>query len=98
VAGFLSDGGEGGFEVLFADIEFGFSLERDLAGEHFVESDAHGVDIGAVVAIVSHDLFGGHVKERPDGHASFGKAIGACQAGDPKVGQFHLVVLCEQDV
>ena len=43
------------------------SLEGNLAGQHFIEDGAEAVDVGALIAALSFDLFGRHVIGRAHG-------------------------------
>ena len=47
------------------------AADRQLAGEHFVEHHAEGVDVGALVHVLRMlELLGRHVVRRADGHAA----------------------------
>ena len=55
-------------------------VEGELAGEHFVEDDAHGVDVGAAVAALALHLLGGDVVGRAEG----GGEVGVGEAARPR--------------
>ena len=60
------------------------ALERLVVGEHFVQHQAHGEDVAAVVDRLAGDLLGRHVVHRADQHARL-RAVGAAQLGDAEV-------------
>ena len=49
-----------------------FALPRNRAGEHFVEHDAHGINIGSRVADTTCRNFGSHVGNRSEHRAGGG--------------------------
>jgi hypothetical protein len=76
-------------DVLVRDLE-GLSVERGAAGEHFVEDDAEGEEVGAVVDDLVEDLLGGDVEGRAEDDAALGQAGGCLVAvahgdGQPEV-------------
>ena len=46
-------------------LEVGFDVERQVAGENPEHHDAEPVDVGPRVGRVGHDLLGGHVFDVP---------------------------------
>ena len=68
------------------------SLKGELAGDHFIERDAEGVEIGAIVDGVAFDLFGGHVVEGAESGAGHREAAIAGGAGDAEVHELNRAV------
>ena len=76
---------------------------RHLTGEHLVEHDAHGVDVGAMIhRAAEHECLGSHVMERAHRHAALGQpqglstfAMDLCKA---KVGHLHVSIVADHDV
>ena len=64
-------------------------VEWDLAGEHFVERGAEGVDVGAGVGGFAADLLGRHVVERAEGGAGGGERAFLVGTGDAEVHEFQ---------
>ena len=60
-------------ELLRENGRGGSALERRRAGQHLVEHDAEGVDVGAAVKRVARCLLGTHVLWRPDDHPFAGQ-------------------------
>ncbi len=72
--------------------------EGELAGDHFVERDAEGIKIGAIVGGVAFHLFGRHVVERAESRAGHGEAAIAGGARDAEIHQLHRAVGREHHV
>jgi hypothetical protein len=81
----------------------GEAAEGKFAGEHFVEDDAEGIDVGAVIdGVWLFDLFGRHVMRGAEtgaaaGERIFGDGFGH-EFGDAEVGDFHAAARVEKDV
>jgi len=73
-------------------------VEGHLAGQHLVEDDAQGVQVGAGVAAPGHALFGGHITQRAHQRPGDGVLGGPDDLGDAEVGQDGLALLAEHDV
>ena len=88
VGGQEAGAGRLGPEVHFEKLGEIFGDVRLLAGQHFVEAAAEGVEVGfAGDRGGSHDLFGGHVGVGTDGQAGIGEFFGADVAGDPEIAE-----------
>ncbi|OQA01166.1 MAG: hypothetical protein BWY71_00473 [Planctomycetes bacterium ADurb.Bin412] len=85
------------FEVRFGghmfheDFGGGGAEEGDLAGEHFVEQDAQGVDVDAFVIAAGAD-FRGHVVDGADGDGLAAVAAGGHHLGQAVVADFDVAV------
>src|ERR1051326_4450614 len=85
------------------DVERRLADERRVAGEHLVEHDADGVDVGARVddRLAAH-LFGREVVERAGERAGAVQRIGGVAAagerGHAEVEDFHAAVATQHDV
>ncbi len=79
-----------GVDVMVAHL-FGIAaLEGGLAGQHLVQDDAEGVDIGAVIDVLALGLFGGEVAGSAEDVAALGEVdafgfFGEGDLGDTKV-------------
>ena len=64
----------------------GISGERVLAGEHLVQDDAEGEDVGAMVGGLAADLLGGHVAGRAENDSRLGVGENGVPGGDGRNG------------
>lgn len=78
--------------------EFIGANKEAFAGEHLVKKDARAKDIGPSVDGFAHDLFGGHVAEFSFEDAGFGVAAFGGSFGDPKVDDFDLSFVGDDDI
>ena len=88
-------------DVLGHDIKgacFGVITKRGLSCEGFVERDAHAVNIATAVKSLIAQLFWGHVDRGSHQEASSGEALAVENAGNPKVREFDLVLVCYEDI
>ena len=81
----------------------GEAAEGKFAGEHFVEDDAEGINVGAVVdGVWFFDLFGRHVVRCAEGGPGAGEWIFGDgfseEFGDAEVGDFNAAAGVEEDV
>ena len=86
--------------VPVGDLDRRVAVERLAAGEHLVEQDAGGVDVGAGVGDAALDLLGGEVGDGADQQAVASRC-GSCRRdrpGQPEVGDLDPAVVGEQDV
>ncbi len=89
--------------MLAEDPHEGVAVERHLAGEHLVEDDAEGVDVGAGVDALPRRLLGRHVVRRAEDHPRPGElGVRAADLGDAEVEDLHEAVVApatdEEDV
>ena len=63
-----------------------FTLPRNRAGEHFVEHDAYGINVGSCVADTTCRNFGCHVGNRSEHRAGRGHRDFGCRACKTKIG------------
>ena len=64
------------------DCAGGFALERERAGDHFVEHDAEGEEVGARIEVFAENLLGRHVGDRAHGSAGAGELRGIHSDGE----------------
>jgi len=74
------------------------SLERDPSGQHLVQDDAQGVQIGPVIHDHTLGLLWRHIVWGAQHGAGAGQPAGVAGAGDAKVGHFGPAVGAEQDI
>jgi len=74
--------------------------EGELTGEHFIEDDADGIDVGPAIAALAFDLLGRDVIGGADGGGEVGvsEAAGGCVAGYAEVDELDVVVVVDHDV
>lgn len=80
------------------DGDYAIAGERLFAGDHLVEDDAEGKDIGAGVDIFSVDLFGRHIGWRSEDLAVHSDIRFECEAGDSEIGEFDCAVFENLDI
>ena len=68
------------------------------AGEHLVERDPDGEDVGPLVQLLRHRLLGAHVDELPLDHPRFGLDRAHLALGDPEVDDLHVAGVADEDV
>ena len=74
-----------GEELLFHDGRNAVGPEWADTGQHFVENDGYGIDVGAFT-MATIQLLWGHVLGRSQGGAGLSQSPGRSQIGDGKVG------------
>ncbi len=74
------------------------AVERKRPGQHLVEDDAEGPDVGAGVDVLAAELFGRHVGDGADGPALAGQAGLSRDLGQPEVGHPGDAFLGDEDV
>lgn len=75
--------------VLLVDLVEVFGGEGERAGEHLVEDDAEGEDIGALVDVFAFGLFGGHIGEGAEDDPGGGEFFGVLGVfGEAEVEEF----------
>jgi hypothetical protein len=86
-----------GGQVLHQHLAVALADERHAAGDHLVEHDAEGVDVGAVIDVAAAlALLGGHVRRRAHHQAGAGAPrarLIAGELGDAEVEQLDEVAL-----
>ena len=73
------------------------ALERPFAGEHLVEDDTRGPDVGPVVGRIAPELLGRHIGGRAE-HGADMRHRGILDPRDPEIGDLHHAVLGQHDV
>jgi len=73
-------------------------LKGELAGHHFIEGDAEGVQIGAIVGGIAFDLLGWHVIEGAQRGSGHGEAAIGRGAGDAEIHEFYGAIGSEHHV
>src|ERR1700722_6200920 len=74
--------------------------KRQLAGEHLVENDAHGIEIGAAIAALALHLLWRNIV----GRAQHGGEVGVCKAarrsvaGNAEIDELDVVIFIDHDV
>ena len=74
------------------------SLKGGLSGKEFVDNDAQGVDISALVEGMAQELFGGHIERGAEDLSGIGEAGHVDFAGDAKVHDDGVEASPDQDV
>ena len=74
-----------------------WAVERRLSGQHIVEYDAQGPQVGAAVDRAAPDLLRRHVRHRAHHDARFSEALIA-RLGQPEVEDPHAAVREQHDV
>ena len=78
--------------------EVALTKEEALAGDHLVQADSHGEDVGAAVQGQAPHLLGRHIAELALEDASLGLGRLAHRLGDAEVHQLHLSLERDEDV
>ena len=104
VIGHLREDGPGvlrlGSDALVHELHSGFAAEGDIRGEHFVDDEAHGINVGAMIHVAGLHLFGRHVARsaedlaRARHHGGF-RFERFCQS---EIGDVNIIGLVDQDV
>ena len=74
-------------DVLHDDLERGFALERQLAGQHFVHHHAERVQVGAVVDLAALGLLRRDIVHRADGLLHHAGLLRGSERGNAEIGQ-----------
>ncbi len=92
-------GGSGcGAEDRFAHVGERLAAIGAHAGDHLVEADAEGVDVGAPVEVAAKELFGRDVVEAADDGADAGDALEAGDASEAEVEDFDAIPAIDEKV
>src|ERR1700757_4739124 len=75
-----------------------WAVEWELSGEHLIEGDADGIDVGAGVDWLPGDLLGRHIVHGPEDDAGSGELRAEFGKGQPEVEQLYLIVGGDHDV
>ena len=74
-------------DVLHDDLERGFALKRQLAGQHFVHHHAERVQVGAVVNFAALGLLRRDIVHRADGLLHHAGLLRGSERGNAEIGQ-----------
>ena len=74
-------------DVLHDDLECGFALKRQLAGQHFVHHHAERVQVGAVVDLAALGLLRRDIVHRADGLLHHAGLLRGSERGNAEIGQ-----------
>ena len=74
------------------------SPEGKLAGQHLIEDDAEGPDVGPLVEIAAPGLLGRHIGHSPQCRLALGQRAPATELGQPEVHDLGLALLRNHDV
>ena len=94
LAGFLGRG----LDLLDGDADGGVAVKGQGAREHFIEHDAHGVDVRLLVGVLAARLLGADIVDRADGLVGHGDGFKLGDAGDAEVHDLDGAVAEDHDV
>ena len=85
-------------DVLHDDLERGFALKRQLAGQHFVHHHAERVQVGAVVDLAALGLLRRDIVHRADGLLHHAGLLRGSERGNAEIGQLCRTVPQDDNV
>ena len=85
-------------DVLHDDLECGFALKRQLAGQHFVHHHAERVQVGAVIDLAALGLLRRDIVHRADGLLHHAGLLRGSERGNAEIGQLCRTVPQDDNV